>query len=199
MNSFHLVLQHLPEEGQSLPKIISIREGAKQLRPLFSEDPLFATEIAHILREARSFLRAQHNPQWDTGGPTLQSLQREAEQHRLYGLFKANLLQGICCLVPSPDPWYAGSEEYWTTTEPYFSIHRVMRAHPGFFDALCTLLLRTPFAWRVDTHRCNLPMQRALLRNGFNHCGAFIASDGLERLLYDSKPPKESVPPTWIS
>ena len=38
---------------------------------------------------------------------------------------------------------------------------------------------------RMDTHRDNAPMQRALAKNGFVYCGVIrLRSDGSQRLAY---------------
>ena len=38
---------------------------------------------------------------------------------------------------------------------------------------------------RIDTHKDNIPMQKALEKNGFGRCGMIYTDDGSQRIAYD--------------
>ena len=69
---------------------------------------------------------------------------------------------------------------------PYGVVHRIT-ARQGT-KGVASYCLNWCFArcgnLRIDTHRKNLPMQRALARNGFVYCGEIYVRDGSERIAF---------------
>lgn len=85
------------------------------------------------------------------------------------------------------EPDYAHIDGAWKADGPYGVLHRVAVAVPGRGAAgFCMdwCFARCPNL-RMDTHRDNAPMQRALAKNGFVYCGVIrLRSDGSQRLAY---------------
>ena len=86
-----------------------------------------------------------------------------------------------------PDPTYAKIYEgAWLSDEPYGVIHRIAVAKQG--KGIIGYCIDECFAkcqnLRIDTHRDNLPMQRALTKRGFVYCGIFHLENGDERLAF---------------
>ena len=72
---------------------------------------------------------------------------------------------------------------------PYSVIHRIAVKYHGrgivdFCFNECFLELPNI---KIDTHRDNIPMQKCLLRNGFEYCGIIYLKDGTERLAYQKE------------
>jgi hypothetical protein len=94
---------------------------------------------------------------------------------------------GVFYFCVEEDPTYAEIfEGGWQENSPYGVIHRIASDGSGGI-----LAAAVNYAWgviphlRIDTHRDNLPMQRAIARAGFSHCGVIYLENGDPRLAYD--------------
>ena len=67
------------------------------------------------------------------------------------------------------------------------TIHRIASsgAVRGVFDKAVDFALLSHDVVRVDTHRDNEPMKRAIMRRGFSYCGVIYLANGDERLAYE--------------
>jgi RimJ/RimL family protein N-acetyltransferase len=86
-----------------------------------------------------------------------------------------------------PDPTYAKiCAGEWLSDAPYGVIHRiaVARQGQGIIGKCIDECFKRCQNLRIDTHRDNLPMQRALLKRGFKYCGIIYLANGDERLAY---------------
>lgn len=84
------------------------------------------------------------------------------------------------------DAVYKKIDGEWKNDAPYAAIHRIAVKHHGrgivdFCFAEC--FARFPNL-KIDTHEDNIPMQRCLLRAGFEYCGVVYLPDGSKRLAY---------------
>ena len=85
------------------------------------------------------------------------------------------------------EPTYAKIYEgEWLNDAPYGVIHRIAVAEQG--RGIIGFCIDECFKHcqnlRIDTHRDNIPMQKALLKRGFQYCGIIYLEDGDERLAY---------------
>ncbi len=74
----------------------------------------------------------------------------------------------------------------WISDAPYAVIHRIAVKHHGrgIADFCFEECFRRHPNLRIDTHRDNIPMQKKLLKMGFEYCGVIYLENGDERLAY---------------
>ena len=77
-------------------------------------------------------------------------------------------------------------EGEWLNDEPYAYIHRIaVKKHGmGIVDFCFSECFKMHRNLKIDTHRDNIPMQKVLLRGGFQLCGVIYLESGDERLAY---------------
>lgn len=90
-----------------------------------------------------------------------------------------------------PDETYAKIYDgQWLNDEPYGVVHRL--ASSGKVKGVSSYCLQWCFDRcgniRVDTHKDNLVMQNALLRNGYVYCGIIYIKNGTQRLAFQKYP-----------
>lgn len=147
------------------------------------------TEIMPIYRDAKAFMERNGNPtQWAGGHPKESLLRDDIASGTLYVCVDADSIVGVFAFIIGPDPTYHQIwNGEWHSTERYGTIHRlasagktkgVARACFDFCRLQCHYL-------RVDTHRDNQPMQRAVKDYGFLECGIIHIADGSERIAFD--------------
>ena len=154
-------------------------------------------EILQLMKEGIAYLKAQGSPQWQDGfGPDEAKVMHDISQKHCYILVNEHQqIVGTAALIPGVDPAYTAiSEGQWEGDAPYLSIHRVavnsqFRGY-GYAHLLLerSLLEAQRLGYhdvRIDTHRLNTPMQRAIAKAGFQYRGVvhFPILNG-ERLAY---------------
>ena len=146
-------------------------------------------EILSIYDKARAFMRAHGNRnQWRNGYPSQALLEYDIMQQRLYVLEDDFGLYGVFMILPGPDPTYAVIREgEWKDTSSYAVIHRIAssgRRHGVLHEAL-SFAFSISRHLRIDTHADNIPMQNALLKEGFQRCGIIVCDDGTDRVAFE--------------
>lgn len=144
--------------------------------------------ILAIYASARRFMRENGNPtQWADRYPLPCWLEEDIRLQRLYVVEENGRPCAVFMLCSGPDPTYAAIEGSWGKDAPYGVLHRV--AGDGTKRGTvrqCVAFAAGRFDYlRIDTHADNLPMQRALAREGFACRGIIYAHDGTPRLAYD--------------
>lgn len=149
------------------------------------------SRIGEIYASARAFMREQGNPnQWRTQYPSLELLSADIAEKRLYVCEEEGELLGVFYFALGEDPTYRVIEDgAWLSDKPYGVIHRIAVAARGrgvasFCFSHCFSLCPNI---RIDTHRDNLPMQRALEKNGFHRCGIIHLENGEARIAYQKE------------
>ena len=145
-------------------------------------------QIAKIYENAKRFMRETGNPnQWNSDRPSLLSAREDMEKGVGYVAEEDGEILAVFMFTQDPDPTYAkiyGGK--WLSNAPYGVIHRIAVAKQG--QGIIGKCIDECFArcqnLRIDTHRDNLPMQRALLKRGFEYCGIIYLANGDERLAY---------------
>ena len=147
-------------------------------------------EILEIYSSAKEFMRATGNPtQWQSGGPSEESLSADIAEGCSYVLCEGSeILASYFFKVGNDKAYgkiYAGA---WKSDEPYAVIHRVAVKYRGRgLVGACFEECKRQFSHlRIDTHRDNIPMQRALIKAGFEYCGIIHLESGDERLAYEA-------------
>lgn len=144
--------------------------------------------IGQIYENAKAFMRAAGNPnQWNEGKPNAETAREDMEKGVGYVVEENGEVVAVFMFSTEPDPTYAKIYEgAWLSDEPYGVIHRIAVAKQG--QGIIGYCIDECFArchnLRIDTHRDNLPMQKALIKRGFTYCGIIHLENGDERLAY---------------
>lgn len=144
--------------------------------------------IKDIYSQARVFMSESGNPnQWGDAYPPDSLIMSDIESGCLYTVLLEGRIGAVFYFrIGEDDSYrniYSGS---WLDAGEYAVIHRVAVAERGrgiasfIFDYCFEILPNI----RIDTHRDNLPMQRALAQCGFEYCGRILLESGDERLAY---------------
>ena len=145
--------------------------------------------IGEIYENAKRFMRESGNPnQWNSGTPNIDTAREDMERGVGYVAEENGEIVAVFMFSLDGEPTYAKIHEgKWLNDAPYGVIHRIAVAEQGrgiighCIDecfALCHNL-------RIDTHRNNLPMQRALQKRGFQYCGIIYLENGDPRVAYE--------------
>lgn len=147
--------------------------------------------LLEIYASAREFMRKNGNPtQWNNNYPNKKILFDDMNKNALF-VIESSDDKNICgcfALIGGEDPTYEvleGGE--WKSDSPYGTIHRVAGdgTEKGIFNK-CVQFARESYKHlRVDTHEDNLPMQKVILKNGFEYRGTIYLSDGSPRKAYE--------------
>ncbi len=147
------------------------------------------TIIEEIYAQARRFMQqAGNETQWQGGYPTREIIEADIKAERLYTVSDGGEIIAVFVFAngnePTYDKIYEGS---WLGNGEYAYIHRVAvnragRGVASFIFSHCSSLAKSI---RIDTHRNNIPMQRALAKAGFSYRGIIYLENGDERLAYE--------------
>ena len=143
--------------------------------------------ILQIYEDARAFMRSQGNPnQWGTNHPAEEILRQDIAVGDLYLCRGDGEVLGVFFYAQGDDPTYATIAGAWQNDEPYGVIHRIaVKSRSRGVASFCFdwALKRCPNL-RIDTHRDNIAMQKALAKNGFQYCGVIRIASGDERIAF---------------
>ena len=152
-------------------------------------------QIVEIIELSKKYLKETKVDQWQDGYPAKEDLRRDIESGNSYVL--TNKDEIVATTVISLD----GESTYnsifngeWITNEEYIVMHRVAVHNKykgkGIFKELIkeaeSLALNNDiFSINIDTHRDNVSMQRAVVKNNFKRCGIIYLEDGSERIAFE--------------
>ncbi|MDM0496888.1 GNAT family N-acetyltransferase [Clostridium perfringens] len=152
-------------------------------------------QIVEIIELSKKYLKETKVDQWQDGYPSKEDLRRDIESGSSYVL--TNKDEIVATTVISLD----GESTYnsifngeWITNEEYIVMHRVA-VHDkykgkGIFkelikEAEILALNKGISSIKIDTHRDNISMQRAVVKNDFKKCGIIYLEDGSERIAFE--------------
>lgn len=152
-------------------------------------------QIVEIIELSKKYLKETKVDQWQDGYPSKEDLRRDIESGSSYVL--TNKDEIVATTVISLD----GESTYnsifngeWITNEEYIVMHRVA-VHDkykgkGIFkelikEAEILALNKGISSIKIDTHRDNISMQRAVVKNDFKRCGIIYLEDGSERIAFE--------------
>ena len=145
-------------------------------------------EIMEIYACARSYMREQGNPtQWGTNYPSEELVRTDILRGCCRVCEDEDGISGVFYFAVEEDPTYREIfDGAWKSESPYAVVHRIAVGKHG--RGVAKACFEYAYAQhpniRIDTHRDNLPMQRALAKNGFVRCGTIYLADGEERIAY---------------
>ena len=144
--------------------------------------------IGEIYENAKCFMRASGNKnQWNGDKPNAETAREDMERGVGYVAEDNGEVVAVFMFSLDADPTY--KEIYdgaWLSDEPYGVIHRIAVAEQGrgIIDYCINECFSIRPNLRIDTHRDNAPMRRALQKRGFEYCGIIHLENGDERLAY---------------
>ena len=145
-------------------------------------------QILDIYAAARAYMRENGNmEQWGGNYPAVEDVRSDIEAGHLYLCTEGDEIYGVFCYFVGEEPTYRSIYGgAWLNDLPYGVMHRVavarhQRGVASFCFSHCYDLCKN---LKIDTHRDNIPMQKCLIRAGFEYCGAVYLPDGTERLAY---------------
>ena len=148
--------------------------------------------ILSIYEHGRKYMRENGNMlQWNDGYPDRNVVLEDIDNGLSYVVCDEN--DEIVCVfafIPGPDITYNKIYEgEWPNNKPYYVIHRIaVSSHrKGVASFVYNECLKKCSVIRIDTHRDNIPMQKSLLKNGFEYCGIIHLLSGDERLAYQKE------------
>ena len=146
------------------------------------------TKISEIYENAKKFMRESGNPsQWSDGKPNIHTAREDMENGVGYVLIEDDEILAVFMFSVGEDPTYKEIYEgSWQNSEPYAVIHRIAVAKQGcgLIDFCINECFKKCPNLKIDTHRDNIPMQKALIKRGFRYCGIIYLENGDERLAY---------------
>ena len=146
-------------------------------------------DCVSIYDSAREYMRASGNPdQWPSHYPGEIDVLSDIASSTSYVCEDKGEVVAVFYFAPGPDKTYA--EIYngaWKSDKPYAVIHRVAVKHhgKGIIDFIFNQCFEASGHLRIDTHKDNIPMQKSLLKNGFEQCGIIHIETGAERIAFE--------------
>lgn len=144
--------------------------------------------LLEIFNLARRYMRSTGNlSQWDDSYPGEDLLRSDIESGDSYVCLLNGRIVGTFLLRGGDDPTYStiyGGR--WFNDLPYATLHRVASSGEarGLLHLAVAFALQRYSNLRIDTHRDNAPMRRAVEREGFRYCGIIRCWNGTDRLAF---------------
>ena len=144
--------------------------------------------ISEIYENAKRFMRENGNPnQWSDGKPNADTATEDMKNGVGYVAEENGEILAVFMFSVGEDPTYLKIYDgAWKNELPYAVIHRIAVAAQGkgIIDFCINECFKICPNLKIDTHRDNIPMQKALLKRGFEYCGIIYLENGDERLAY---------------
>ena len=154
-------------------------------------------QIDALYRSAKEALKAQGVDQWQEGDyPNAEDARQDMEQGTGHVLEENGEILAVACIAFGREPTYDVVKDgaWGAQPEIYGFLHRIAVAPHAkgqniagrmFEELRRQAIERGITVLRADTHRDNLPMQRALQKAGYSYRGIIYLEDGDERLAYE--------------
>lgn len=147
-----------------------------------------AKEANAIYEEARKYMRQNGNLyQWPAVYPGIDDILADIPEGKSFVVEDNGEIVGVFHFHIGDDPTYLViNNGSWKNDDPYAVIHRVaVKYHGrGIADFIYSECFKRYPNLKIDTHRDNIPMQKSLLKNGFEYCGITHLLNGEERMAF---------------
>ena len=156
------------------------------IRKATASDIAAADEIYSL---AKSYMKESGNPnQWNGAPPNGEDVMIGIEKGVSYVCEdNGEVVATFHFEMNADDPTYHKIYDgQWKSHDPYAVIHRIAVKYrgKGIIDFCFNECFKLFPNIRIDTHRDNIPMQKCLVRHGFEYCGIIYLLNGDERLAY---------------
>ncbi|WP_300259742.1 GNAT family N-acetyltransferase [Clostridium sp.] len=152
-------------------------------------------QIVEIIELSKKYLKETKVDQWQDGYPAKKDLRKDIESENSYVLTnKDEIIATTVISLDEESTYNSIFNGEWITNEEYIVMHRVAVHNKykgkGIFKDLIKeaeklALNSNIFSIKIDTHKDNISMQRALLKSGFKKCGIIYLEDGSERIAFE--------------
>ena len=145
--------------------------------------------IMDLLEMGRQKMRANGNmEQWTNGNPKQALVEEDIRNGNSYVMEEDGEVIATFAFIEGPDVTYKTiyEGEWMACEKPYHVVHRMASRHDvhGVFKDVLDFGFEKTDNIRIDTHRQNAIMRKALEKYGFTYCGIIYLLDGAERLAY---------------
>lgn len=150
--------------------------------------------------QARRYMIVMENPdQWGFYYPEPEITKADVAAGHCYVVEdkKQDIFLGVFVFCEGPEPTYAEiTNGRWLNDAPYHVIHRMASAGQGggFADFVLNWCTARTENIRIDTHRSNMNMRAALMRNAFRLCGTIHLENGDARIAFQWRKPVPKKP-----
>ena len=145
-------------------------------------------EADAIYSAAKKFMHDNGNPdQWSGSYPSGEDVRDDIEKGIGYVCVDGDEVVAVFAFDVAREKTYDKIYDgEWKRDGEYAYIHRIAVKHhgKGIIDFCFSECFKIHSNLKIDTHRNNIPMQKVLLRNGFEYCGIIYLENGDERLAY---------------
>lgn len=147
-------------------------------------------KILEIYDIAREFMAKNNNPnQWEKTYPSLETLKDDIRKEVSYIIEDdEGKIQGTFAFIIGDDEYYNYIENgSWSKDQTYGTIHRIASSGKvRNITKICLDFCIDKISYlRIDTHKDNLPMQKAVKSYGFKECGIIYVRDKSPRIAFD--------------
>lgn len=146
-------------------------------------------DILGLYEEARVFMAENGNPnQWKNGYPGKDRVTEDINENCLFIIERSGCLCGVFFFKIGDDPTYQYIEGgNWLSDTAYGVIHRIAgkTGKKGILAEALDFCAEKISHLRIDTHKDNVIMHKALAQYGFTACGTIYVTDGTTRIAYE--------------
>ena len=147
-------------------------------------------QIRKIYTDAQAFMEQTGNPdQWGKVHPPEEMTIQDIADGDLYLCVEGEEILGVFYYIEGDDTTYKKIYEgEWLNDRPYAVIHRIAVSSAGRGKGVAGACFDYAFSRcpniKIDTHENNIPMQKALKKNGFKYCGVIYLLNGDKRIAF---------------
>lgn len=144
--------------------------------------------IQYIYAEARKYMRMNGNDQqWVSGYPSDELLTEDIQKGSSYVCVDGTEIVGVFTFTIGEDATY--QEIYhgkWLNNDLYGVVHRLgsLQSQKGVGAFCLDWCFQQIPNIKIDTHEDNVPMQKLLVKNGYQKCGTIYVNDGTPRVAF---------------
>lgn len=147
--------------------------------------------IQTIYSEARNYMRMNGNSeQWVNGYPSDELLKKDIAEGISHVCVDDEEIVGVFSFTIGEDATYKKIYDgQWLNEKEYGVIHRlgVSSAKKGVGTVCLDWCFQQIPNIRIDTHESNVPMQKLLIKNGYQECGIIYVNDGTPRVAFQKQ------------
>lgn len=143
-------------------------------------------KIIEIFNSARKYMRANNNYyQWNGEYPGRSDILKDIDEKVSYvgETHEGELVMTFAFIVGEDETYKVIKEGEWLNNAPYGTIHRIASDGriKGVLSEACEFCFKRVKNIRIDTHKNNQPMLKALKNLDFVRCGVINCRDGSPR------------------
>lgn len=156
-------------------------------------------EIYEIIKSGVKHQKKNDIEQWSFDSPWLKTIENDINNSNSYNLkdSKTDKIIAIFTLIKGIDPTYINIYEgKWKYDDEYIAVHRVAISDEFRGNGLAKIVFKEieevcrdkkVSIIRIDTHKDNIMMRKAIEGANFEYAGIITAANGTDRVAYEKK------------